>query len=129
MKEMELSECPDEPGSSWPGGTAHRRCFAVPNHSDLPPHLGVPPKTTSVPLANNDLASRAVDTLKWVTTLPEGRINVTAKDTWLTLSGKVDCPSQKSAAEEAVRHLEGVEGITNLIEFGAPETEEVTRSS
>jgi hypothetical protein len=116
MKETELSECSDEPGSTQSASVERHPHFEVPNHADLPPNLGVPPRSTSVPLADTDLARRARDTLKWVTTLPEGLIDVSAEDANLTLVGTVDCPSMKEAAEEAVRHLEGVGEIRNLIE-------------
>jgi osmotically-inducible protein OsmY len=40
---------------------------------------------------------------------------VVVKDGWITLEGSVDWNYQRERAEQAVRRLRGVKGITNLI--------------
>jgi osmotically-inducible protein OsmY len=44
---------------------------------------------------------------------------VTAHDGWLTLSGVVAAEAQKRAAEDALRDLTGIRGITNCIKVAA----------
>jgi osmotically-inducible protein OsmY len=44
------------------------------------------------------------------------KIRVIAKNGWLTLEGEVEWNYQRERAEEAVRRVRGVEGVTNSIE-------------
>ena len=62
-----------------------------------------------------DIAAAAVRALEWDTRVPHERIKVTVRDGWVTLEGSVDWYYQKAAAEEDVRNLQGVKGVTNLI--------------
>ena len=62
-----------------------------------------------------DIARIAKNVLDWDVLVPHGRIKVTAEKGCLTLEGEVDWQFQKSAAEQAVLHLTGVKGVTNLI--------------
>jgi osmotically-inducible protein OsmY len=64
-----------------------------------------------------DIAADAVKSLERNVKVPGDRINVTVKDGWLTLEGKVGWGYQKEAAENAVRYLSGVRGVTNKIEI------------
>jgi len=64
---------------------------------------------------DSDIARVAVDALKWRTVVPNDRIKVLVKNGWITLEGEVDWQYQKDAAFEAVHHLVGVNGVTNLI--------------
>lgn len=64
---------------------------------------------------DSDIARAAVNALEWNTSVPHDRITVTVREGWLTLEGSVDWPYQKAAAEDTVRHLMGVKGITNLL--------------
>jgi osmotically-inducible protein OsmY len=65
--------------------------------------------------ADSDIAAAAVDAIRWITTLPEDTVRITVRDGWLSLEGAVGGWHQKNAAEEAVRNLAGVKGVTNLI--------------
>ena len=62
-----------------------------------------------------DIARAAENALVWNASVPDGRVKVTVEKAFLTLEGEVDWQFQKSAADEAVRHLTGVKGVTNLI--------------
>jgi osmotically-inducible protein OsmY len=64
---------------------------------------------------DSDIAQAAVDALSWTHSVPEGPIKVTVSKGWITLEGEVKWRHQKDAAFEAVHHLVGVKGITNLI--------------
>lgn len=62
-----------------------------------------------------DIAHAAVNALHWNVQVPEERIRVKVSDGWLTLEGEVDRRYERQAAEDAVRYLLGLKGITNLI--------------
>jgi osmotically-inducible protein OsmY len=64
---------------------------------------------------DSDIARAAVNALEWNTSVPHERITVTVRDGWLTLEGSVDWAYQKTATEDAVRHLMGVKGVTNAL--------------
>ncbi|MBI3301292.1 MAG: BON domain-containing protein [Deltaproteobacteria bacterium] len=64
---------------------------------------------------DSDIARAAVNALEWNTSVPHDRITVTVRDGWITLEGSVDWPYHKTAAEDAVRHLMGVKGVTNAL--------------
>lgn len=65
--------------------------------------------------ADDQIAKRALDMLSWDTTIPEDKISVTVQKGWVTLSGEVNWGYQRSQAENAVRRLSGVTGVTNII--------------
>jgi osmotically-inducible protein OsmY len=64
---------------------------------------------------DSDIARAAVDVLKWRTVVPRDRVKVLVKNGWITLEGEVDWQYQKDAAFDAVHHLIGVKGATNVI--------------
>jgi osmotically-inducible protein OsmY len=64
---------------------------------------------------DSDIARAAVHGLEWSTSVPHDRLTVTIRDGWITLEGSVDWPYQKTAAEDVVRPLMGVKGVTNRI--------------
>jgi osmotically-inducible protein OsmY len=65
--------------------------------------------------ADDQIAKRACDILDWDVLVPKGAIDVLVQEGWITLSGNVDWYYQKTAAEEDVRKLSGVCGVTNKI--------------
>jgi osmotically-inducible protein OsmY len=65
--------------------------------------------------ADDEIARRAVHILEWYDVPPREAIRVTVQNGWLTLNGQVDWHYQKRAAEDAVRKLSGLVGITNNI--------------
>src|SRR6516225_7368668 len=64
---------------------------------------------------DTDIATAALNALKWDTTIPEDRIKITVRNGWITLEGTVDWWYQKEAAERVVRNLSGVTGLTSQI--------------
>jgi len=62
-----------------------------------------------------DIAAAAVNALKSNSSVPAERIKVTVTKGWVKLEGEVDWQYQKIAAENAVRYLPGVVGVSNLI--------------
>lgn len=67
--------------------------------------------------SDDEIAKRTVDILGWDTRVPSGSIQVTVRDGWVTLTGKVNWYYQKNAAEKDVRKLSGVHGIINNIDI------------
>lgn len=65
--------------------------------------------------ADDQIAKRIVDILSWNTTIPQDRITVSVQKGWVTLSGVVDWWYQRTDAQNAVRKLSGVTGLTNTI--------------
>src|SRR6266850_1654558 len=65
---------------------------------------------------DEDIARAAASALDWTTGIPRDRIKVAVDDGWITLKGTVEWYYQKTAAEDAVRFLDGVKGVINLIE-------------
>lgn len=61
------------------------------------------------------LVARAADILRFSTIVPADRIKVVVQDAWIKLSGDVRWQFQKEAAENAVRHLNGIKGVMNEI--------------
>ena len=67
--------------------------------------------------SDDEIAKRVLDTLKWSTLVPDGKVQVKVQDGHVTLSSKLEWNYQKTGAADAVRDLKGVTGITNLIEL------------
>jgi osmotically-inducible protein OsmY len=64
---------------------------------------------------DDEIAQRAVNILAWNTLIPKDCIRVRVSDGWITLSGGVNWNYQRQAAENEVRKLGGVKGVTNSI--------------
>jgi hyperosmotically inducible protein len=66
--------------------------------------------------ADDQIAKRAVDIISWDVHIPSDTVDVLVQDNgWVTLSGTVDWYYQRRAAEDDVRKLSGVRGVTNKI--------------
>jgi len=70
--------------------------------------------------SDEDIARAASDVLQWNLWVPHDRVKVMVQDGRVTLSGDVDWYHQKTSAEDAVRHLMGVSGVTNSITIKPP---------
>ncbi|HEX7129649.1 MAG TPA: BON domain-containing protein [Rhodanobacteraceae bacterium] len=68
---------------------------------------------------DDEIAQRALDIIAWSTSLPHDCIRVKVADGWVTLSGSVNWNYQREAAENEVRRLGGVKGITNDIKLAS----------
>lgn len=62
-----------------------------------------------------DIAAAAVQALEWDADVPVENLDVTVSKGWVTLTGTVEWQYQKAEAEQVVRRLTGVRGVTNLI--------------
>src|SRR3954447_16537073 len=63
---------------------------------------------------DSDIAAAAVNALKSHLAVPADKIKVTVSKGWVKLEGEVEWQYQKIAAENAVRYLAGVVGVSNL---------------
>lgn len=70
---------------------------------------------------DQDIASAAINALKWDVWVPSDCIKLKVADGWITLDGEVDYWYQQNAAVNAVRNLTGVKGVTNLIAIKKPD--------
>lgn len=66
-------------------------------------------------MSDDQIAKRAYDILNWDVLVPPNAVDVLVHDGWLTLSGNVNWYFERTAAEDDVRKLSGVRGITNMI--------------
>ncbi|MET3107038.1 osmotically-inducible protein OsmY [Oxalobacteraceae bacterium GrIS 2.11] len=62
-----------------------------------------------------DLAESALEVLKLNVLVPAGKILVTVDNGWISLDGVVDWQYQRTAAEDAIKYLTGVRGISNNV--------------
>jgi osmotically-inducible protein OsmY len=70
--------------------------------------------------ADDQIAQRASDILDWNILVPANSVEVQVENGWLTLSGTVDWHYERAAAEDDVRKLAGVIGVTNDIVINNP---------
>jgi osmotically-inducible protein OsmY len=64
---------------------------------------------------DTDLLQRALQALRWNLEVPSGAVQPIVSDGWITLSGKVKWNFQREGAENALRNLSGVKGLTDEI--------------
>jgi osmotically-inducible protein OsmY len=69
---------------------------------------------------DEDIARSATNVLKWNFWVPHDSVKVMVQNGWITLSGEVDWWYQKEYAEDAVRHMIGISGVTNRITIKPP---------
>ncbi len=66
-------------------------------------------------LQSEDVRVRVLNALYWDLAVPRDRLNVDVENGWVTVSGMVDLPYQRSCAECDAKSVPGVVGVTNLI--------------
>jgi osmotically-inducible protein OsmY len=64
---------------------------------------------------DEDIASAALNRLKWDSTIPSGAIKPKVEKGWVTLTGEVDWHFQQEAAVSDIRGLRGVVGVSDEI--------------
>ena len=65
--------------------------------------------------SDSEIAKTVLTALRWHSWVPEERIRVEVEDGWVTLGGEVDWRYQATSAEQCIRPLVGVRGLTNNI--------------
>jgi osmotically-inducible protein OsmY len=69
----------------------------------------------SMKRTDTDIAQAVLRGLEWDIAVPHEKIKARVDDGWVTLEGEVALQFQRAAAENAVRRLSGVRGVTNQI--------------
>ena len=64
---------------------------------------------------DRDIAAAIVNRFAWDTQVPHDRVMATVEKGRVTLTGQVDWQYQKEAAEDHVRYLWGVTGVSNQL--------------
>jgi osmotically-inducible protein OsmY len=64
---------------------------------------------------DSDIAAAIVDRLAWDVSVPRDAVKVGVEAGWITLTGEVDWNYQRKAAEQDVRRLHGVVGVSNQV--------------
>lgn len=65
--------------------------------------------------SDSEIASATASALRWSVFMQPDRVKVEVEKGWVTLTGEVDWAYQSSTAEQCVRNLIGVRGLTNKI--------------
>ena len=64
-----------------------------------------------------DIARAVERALEWSVLVPNGKIKPMVEGGWVTLTGEVEWEYQRRGAENAVRSLMGVTGVSNMVEI------------
>jgi len=67
------------------------------------------------PYTDEAVAARVANLIDWDVTIPKGAVQVQVEKGYVTLTGQVDWQYQRVAAEQGVRRLQGVRGLSNQI--------------
>ena len=92
---------------------ARRLVAALPGVQSVQCDLSVQLPTESV-RDDGHIERAAQRALDWNTKVP-GNVQAHVRDAWIELTGLVATALQREAAEDAVRHVTGVRGVTNAI--------------
>ncbi len=63
-----------------------------------------------------EIAKRIADMFDWSVTIPRDKVQVKVEHGWVTLSGTVDYHFHRQSAKDLASRINGVKGVTNLIE-------------
>jgi osmotically-inducible protein OsmY len=66
-------------------------------------------------LQSEEVRMGVLNALHWDLAVPRHRLNVDVENGWVTVSGMVDMPYQRSCAESDAKNVPGVVGVINLI--------------
>jgi len=72
---------------------------------------------------SDDVRMHVLNALHWDLAVPRHRLTVEFENGWVTMSGSVDLPYQRSCAEFDARNVPGVVGVINHIRLAAKNTE------
>jgi osmotically-inducible protein OsmY len=72
-------------------------------------------KLLGSPRSDTDIAHTALTNLRFNVSVPADRVQLTVEKGWVTLEGELEWQYQRAAAENTIRHLQGVTGITDNI--------------
>ena len=64
---------------------------------------------------SDDVRTGVLNAVYWDLRVPRHQLSVDVENGWVTVSGTVDLPYQRTCAESDARSVPGVVGVTNLI--------------
>jgi osmotically-inducible protein OsmY len=64
---------------------------------------------------SEDVRAGVLNALYWDLRVPRHQLSVDVENGWVTVSGTVDLPYQRTCAEFDARSVPGVVGVTNLV--------------
>jgi len=65
--------------------------------------------------SDTDIAQSVLSALRFNVSVPYNRIQVTVESGWVMLDGEVEWQFQKATAQNAIKYIMGVKGVTNRI--------------
>ena len=74
-------------------------------------------------LSDSGMAASAAALLDSSPSIPQGSVQITVADHWVTLEGEVEWRYQKMAPETALHYLKGMKGLHNRIVIKQPEVQ------
>ena len=79
--------------------------------------------------SDNDVAREILAAFKWNWEVPSDMVKVAVENGWVKLEGTTEWNYQKEAAQNAVKHLAGVKGVTNLIKINSSIKDHVEKTA
>lgn len=82
---------------------------------------------------SDEVRAGVLNALYWDLAVPRHRLSVDVENGWVTVSGMVDRPYQRTCAESDARSVPGVLGVTNQIrlvqaQVAEPQADQVAES-
>jgi osmotically-inducible protein OsmY len=77
---------------------------------------------------DTDIAAAAINQIEWSTTIPNGTVQATVRNGWITLEGQVEWWYQKNSAGGLVKQMAGVKGVTNSISISPKVTKKAVET-
>lgn len=72
---------------------------------------------TGTERTDTDLAREILNALRWDSSIPTDKLEVTVANGWVTIKGEVEYGYQRMDAERIISRIAGVKGVTNLIQI------------
>ena len=72
---------------------------------------------------SDDVRTKVLNELHWDLAVPPHRVKVEVEKAWVTMSGIVDRPYQRTCAESDARRVAGVVGVNNQIRLAQAQAE------
>lgn len=77
---------------------------------------------------DNEIADEIVSAFKWSWRVPNDKVKVKVENGWITLEGELEYNYQRDAANDAVKNLLGVIGVSNNITIKSTSEEKAEKS-
>ena len=75
-------------------------------------------------VSESDVQTMVLSALYWDSAVPRDRLKIEVENGWVTMSGMVDRPYQRTCAESDARRVPGVVGVINQIRLAPAPAEQ-----